>query len=114
MSRVGVGEGVHAFRRPEDVRKICAVTVRANLPPVPFYPHGFDLQSVGGIDYLYVINHYRDDLNTSSVLQFKINKENLAALNTSLHTDFFLRKNSSDMDDIKKKYFEFHNSSNIS
>jgi hypothetical protein len=36
----------------------------------------------------------------------KINKENLAALNASLHTDFFLRKNSSDVDDIKKKYFE--------
>ena len=48
-----------------------------NLPAIPFYPHGFDLQKVNGIDYLYIINHYKDVANTSSVLQFKINVENL-------------------------------------
>ena len=48
-----------------------------NLPAIPFHPHGFDLQTINGIDYLFIINHYRDDVHTSSVLQFKINTENL-------------------------------------
>lgn len=48
-----------------------------NLPAIPFHPHGFDLQTVNGIDYLYVINHYRDDAHTNSVLQFRINTADL-------------------------------------
>lgn len=55
----------------------CRVLPLINLPAIPFHPHGFDLQRVGSIDYLYVINHYRDDAHTSSVLQFRINAANL-------------------------------------
>ena len=48
-----------------------------NLPAIPFHPHGFDLQTVNGINYLYVINHYRDVAHTNSVLQFRINLSDL-------------------------------------
>ena len=50
---------------------------RINFPSIPFHPHGFDLQIINGISYLYVINHYNDASGISSVIQFKINTENL-------------------------------------
>lgn len=55
----------------------CKILPLVNFPSIPFHPHGFDLQTVNGIDYLYIINHYRDVAHTSSVLQFKINTESL-------------------------------------
>ncbi len=48
-----------------------------NLPAIPFNPHGFDLQTINGVDYLYVINHYKDGSNISSVVKFKINTDYL-------------------------------------
>ncbi len=59
----------------------CKILPLVNLPSIPFHPHGFDLQEVNGIEYLYIINHYRDSTNTSSVLQFKINAANLEFVN---------------------------------
>lgn len=53
------------------------VITRINFPAIPFNPHGFDLQTINGVSYLYVINHYRDAASTSSVIQFKINTTNL-------------------------------------
>ncbi|MDB5228524.1 MAG: putative arylesterase [Bacteroidota bacterium] len=53
------------------------VLPRTNYPNIPFNPHGFDLQTVNGIPYLYVINHYHDSLSTSSIVQFKINAADL-------------------------------------
>ncbi|HPN19117.1 MAG TPA: SMP-30/gluconolactonase/LRE family protein [Chitinophagales bacterium] len=56
-----------------------------NLPAIPFHPHGFDLQNVNGVDYLYVINHYRDVANTNSVLQFEIRPESLMFIKEFKH-----------------------------
>ncbi len=53
------------------------VLPRINFPSIPFNPHGFDLQTINGIDFLYVINHYKDATNLSSVIQFKVNVENI-------------------------------------
>lgn len=53
------------------------VLSRINFPAIPFNPHGFDLQTINGIPYLFVINHYRDAASTNSVIQFKINSSNL-------------------------------------
>lgn len=50
---------------------------RINFPAIPFNPHGFDLQTINGVSYLFVINHYKDNSNTNSAIQFKINKENM-------------------------------------
>ena len=58
----------------------CKILPILNLPAIPFNPHGFDLQTVNGIDYLYVINHYKDGSNISSVLQLKINAANLEVI----------------------------------
>lgn len=54
-----------------------AILPRINFPAIPFNPHGFDLQTINGVPYLFVINHYRDAASTSSVVQFKINASNL-------------------------------------
>lgn len=54
-----------------------SVLQRINFPAIPFNPHGFDLQTINGVTYLYVINHYRDAAATSSVIQFKVNPTNL-------------------------------------
>lgn len=59
------------------VTGVCTTLPILNLPAIPFNPHGFDLQTVSGIDYLYVINHYKDGSNVSSVIQLKINAANL-------------------------------------
>lgn len=56
-----------------------------NLPAIPFHPHGFDLQNVNGVDYLYVINHYRDAANTNSVLQFEVHPESLTFIKEFKH-----------------------------
>ncbi|MBK9327900.1 MAG: hypothetical protein IPM95_01020 [Sphingobacteriales bacterium] len=48
-----------------------------NLPSIPFHPHGIDFQTVNGTDYLFVINHYGDALQTNGIEQFKINEDNL-------------------------------------
>ncbi len=54
-----------------------SVVPRINYPNIPFFPHGFDMETIGGINYLFVINHYHDTLETSTVVQFKINAANL-------------------------------------
>lgn len=54
-----------------------SILSRINFPVIPFNPHGFDLQTINGIPYLFVINHYRDAASTNSVIQFKINSSNL-------------------------------------
>jgi hypothetical protein len=55
----------------------CSTLPLVGMPPIPFHPHGFDMQTINGINYLYVINHYSDGSKTSSVLKFKINASNL-------------------------------------
>jgi arylesterase / paraoxonase len=39
---------------------------------LPFFPHGFYLQTVSDESLLYVINHYKDGNNTNSVLVYKL------------------------------------------
>ena len=56
---------------------ICTALPIVNMPSIPFHPHGFDLQTVNGIDYLYIINHYRDSAYTNAVLQFEIKASQL-------------------------------------
>ena len=56
-----------------------------NLPSIPFHPHGFDLQTVNGISYLYVINHYKDAAYTNSIIQFKVNQDNLEFIKEYKH-----------------------------
>lgn len=56
-----------------------------SLPDIPFHPHGFDLQTINGIDYLFVINHYRDATYTNSVLQLKVNKNSLEFIKEYKH-----------------------------
>ncbi|MFN8259472.1 MAG: SMP-30/gluconolactonase/LRE family protein [Chitinophagales bacterium] len=63
----------------------CTALSVIDLPSIPFNPHGFDLQTVNGIPYLYVINHYKDDEASSSVLQFKINQDNLTFIKEYKH-----------------------------
>jgi hypothetical protein len=50
---------------------------RNNFPNIPFNPHGFDMQTVNGINYLYVIDHFNDSSATTAIVQFKINASNL-------------------------------------
>jgi hypothetical protein len=50
---------------------------RANFPNMPFNPHGFDMQTINGVPYLFVIDHFNDSSGVSAIVQFKINKENL-------------------------------------
>lgn len=54
-----------------------SVLPRVNYPNIPFNPHGFDMETINGVNYLFVINHYHDSLQTSSVVKFKINKDNI-------------------------------------
>lgn len=43
-----------------------------------FFPHGFYLQSINGKDLLYVINHYKDEDNTNSVLVYEVGQTSLS------------------------------------
>jgi hypothetical protein len=43
-----------------------------------FFPHGFYLQTSNGKDLLYVINHYKDEENTNSVLVYEVGQETLS------------------------------------
>lgn len=62
-----------------------AILPLINFPAIPFHPHGFDLQIVNNTPYLYVINHYKDGSNISSVIQFKINADNLEFIKEYKH-----------------------------
>lgn len=74
-----IGEPMHSeIQQLNLYTNQCTNLPLSNLPAIPFNPHGFDLQTINGIDYLYVINHYKDTLNTSSILQFKINSNDLS------------------------------------
>lgn len=57
----------------------------AGLPEMPFHPHGFDLRRVGDVDYLYVINHYKDEAYTNSVLQLRVEAEQLVFVREFKH-----------------------------
>ena len=47
------------------------------LEDIPFNPHGFDLQTIDGQQYIYVINHYKDGSNTNSILKLKLEANHL-------------------------------------
>jgi hypothetical protein len=59
---------------------------RTNFPAgVPFRPHGFDLQTVHGILYLYVINHYGDEDHTTAIDRFIVFADRLEYEKSYLH-----------------------------
>lgn len=73
IGKQAVGE-IYSIDLSTDESKILP---RINFPSIPFNPHGFDLQTINGINYLYVINHYKNPQHTNSVIKFKILNEQL-------------------------------------
>ena len=69
---------------PEDT--LSSIIPRINLPAsIPFHPHGIDIIEREGHTYLYVVNHYRDDDETSSILVFRVEEEGLYFENEIKH-----------------------------
>lgn len=61
------------------------VLPRTNFPAsMPFNPHGFDLETVGGQLYLYVINHHQDADKITAVDRFKVFADHLEYENSYL------------------------------
>lgn len=53
--------------------KAISTLPRENHPDsIPFHPHGFYLQTVGGTPFLYVVNHYSDESKRNVVLRYKV------------------------------------------
>jgi hypothetical protein len=58
--------------------RVCTLVRTGEPPGQVFFPHGFYLQSISGKDLLYVINHYKDDENTNSVLVYEVGATSLS------------------------------------
>ena len=89
----------------------CTNLPLVNLPSIPFHPHGFDLQNIDGVDYLFVINHYRDAAYTNSIIKFKINPSNLEFIKEYKNT---LLISPNDLTVLSNGSFYFSNDKNSS
>jgi hypothetical protein len=53
--------------------KVITTLPRENHPDsIPFHPHGFYLQTIGGTPFLFVVNHYSDESKRNVVLKYKV------------------------------------------
>lgn len=82
-----------------------------NLPSIPFHPHGFDLQTVNGVLYLYVINHYKNAAYTNSIIQFKVQHDSLVFIKEYKHN---LLISPNDLTVLSNGSFYFSNDKNSS
>ncbi len=68
------GEPAHSEIQQINIETNISITLPfINMPAIEFKPVGFDLQTINGIQYLYVVNYTQP----RSIIQFKVNKENL-------------------------------------